>query len=191
MVIISGLSRMPQTKQTLNIEYGLVAECVNKCYRKTQNLFSDEISREEWMQRSFLYLKHVKNFSNCARLHKANTWFTRNACFVPWRGNRRVAAAATAAKSLQSCSTLCDPVNGSPSGSPVPGILKTRTLERVAVSFSNAWKWKVRVKSLNPIRLLATPWTTAYQAPLSMGFSRQECWSGVPLPSPTGDIDSP
>ena len=83
MVIISGLSRMPQTKQTLNIEYGLVVECVNKCYRKTQNLFSDEISREEWMQRSFLYLKHVKNFSNCARLHKANTWFTCNACFVP------------------------------------------------------------------------------------------------------------
>ena len=97
MVIISGLSRMPQTKQTLNIEYGLVAECVNKCYRMTQNLFSDEISREEWMQRSFLYLKHVKNFSNCARLHKANTWLTCNAYFVPWRENRRVAAAATAA----------------------------------------------------------------------------------------------
>ena len=91
---------------------------------------------------------------------------------------------AAAAKLLQSCPTLCDPVNGSPSGSPVPGILQGRTLEWVAISFSNAWKWKVKVKSLSRVRLLATPWTAAHQAPSSMGFSRQEYWSGLPLPSP-------
>ena len=92
--------------------------------------------------------------------------------------------AAAAAKSLQSCPTLCNPIDGSPPGSPVPGILQSRTLEWVAMSFSNAWKWKVRVKSLSCVRLFATSWTAAYQAPPSMGFSRQECWSGVPLPSP-------
>ena len=81
-------------------------------------------------------------------------------------------AAAAAAKSLQSCLTLWDPIDGSPSGSPVPGILQARTLEWVAISFSNAGKWKVKVKSLSHVRLLATPWTAAHQAPLSMGFSR-------------------
>ena len=93
-------------------------------------------------------------------------------------------AAATAAKSCQSCPTLCNPIGGSPPGSPVPGILQERTLEWVAISFSNAWKWKVKVKSLSRVRLFATLWTAAHQAPLSMGFSRQEYWSGVPLPSP-------
>ena len=93
--------------------------------------------------------------------------------------------AAAAAKSLQSCLTLCDPRDGNPPGSPVPGILLTRTLEWVAISFSSAWKWKAKVKPLSCVWLLATPWTAAYQAPLSMGFSRQEYWSGVPLPSPT------
>ena len=93
--------------------------------------------------------------------------------------------AAAAAKSLQSCLTLCDPTDGGPPGSPVPGILQARTLEWVAISFSNAWKGKVKVKSLCCIRLFATPWSAAYQAPPSMGFSRQEYWSGVPLPSPT------
>ena len=92
--------------------------------------------------------------------------------------------AAAAAKSLQSCPTLCDPIDGSPSGSPVPGILQARTLEWVAISFSNAWKWKVKVKSLSRARLFATPWTAAHEAPPSMGFSRQEFWSGMPLPSP-------
>ena len=91
---------------------------------------------------------------------------------------------AATAKSLQSCPTLCDPRDGSPPGSPVPGILQARTLEWVAISFSNAWKWKVKVKSFSRVRLLATPWTAAYQAPPSMGFSRQDYWSGVPLPSP-------
>ena len=90
--------------------------------------------------------------------------------------------AAAAAKSLQSCPTLCDPIDGSPAGSPVPVLLQARTLEWVAISLSNTWKWKVRVKSLSRVRLIATPWTAAYQAPPSMGFSRQEYWSGVPLP---------
>ena len=89
-----------------------------------------------------------------------------------------------AAKSLKSCLTLCDPMDGSPPGSPVPGILQARTLEWVAISFSNAWKWKVKVKSLSHVRPSATPWTAVFQAPASMGFSRQEYWSGVPLPSP-------
>ena len=92
--------------------------------------------------------------------------------------------AAAAAKSLQSCPTLCDPTDGSPPGSPVPGILQARTLEWVAITFSNAWKLKVKVKSFSRVRLVATPWTAALQAPPSMGFSRQEYWSGVPLPSP-------
>ena len=87
--------------------------------------------------------------------------------------------AAAATKSLQSCLTLCDPTDGSPPGSPFPGILQARTLEWVAISFSNPWKWKVKVKSLSSVRPLA--WTAAYQAPPSMGFSRQEYWSGVPL----------
>ena len=77
-------------------------------------------------------------------------------------------AAATAAKSLQSCPTLWDPIDSSPPGSPIPGILQARTLEWVAISFSNAWKWKVKEKSLSRVRLLATPWTAAYQAPPSM-----------------------
>ena len=92
---------------------------------------------------------------------------------------------AAAAKPLQSCPTLCNPRDGSPPGAPIPGTLQARTLQWVAISFSNAWKWKVKGKSLSRIRLLATPWTAAYQAPPSMGFSRQEYWSGMPLPSLT------
>ena len=93
-------------------------------------------------------------------------------------------AAAVAAKSLQSCLTLCDPIDDSPPGYPAPGILQARTLEWVAISFSNAWKWKAKEKSLSCVRLSVIPWTAAYEAPPSMGFSRQEYWSGVPLPSP-------
>ena len=91
---------------------------------------------------------------------------------------------SAAAKSLPSCPTLCDPIDGSLSGSPIPGSLQARTLERVAISFSNAGKWKVKLKSLSCVRLLATPWTAVYQASPSRGFFRQEYWSGVPLPSP-------
>ena len=79
-------------------------------------------------------------------------------------------------------------MDGSPPGSPVPGILQARTLEWVAISFSNAWKWKVKVKSLSRVRLFMTPWTPAYQAPPPMGFSRQEYWSELPLPSPDNSL---
>ena len=94
------------------------------------------------------------------------------------------AAGAAAAKSLQSCPTLCDPIDGRPPGSPVPGILQARALEWVAISFSNAWKWKVKMKSFSCVWLLATPRTAAHQAPPSIGFSRQEDWGGLPLPPP-------
>ena len=101
---------------------------------------------------------------------------------TPW-----IRTIAAAAKSLQSCPTLCNPIDGSPPGSPVHGILQARTLEWVAISFSNSWKWKVKVKSLSRVWLLATPWAAAHQAPPSMGFSRQEYWSELPLPSPDKD----
>ena len=98
--------------------------------------------------------------------------------------------ATATANLLQSCPTLCDPIDGNPPGSIVPGILQARTLEWVAISFSNAWKWKVKGKSLSRVWLLGTPWTAAYQAPPSMGFSRQEYWSGVPLPLLTSEYIS-
>ena len=109
--------------------------------------------------------------------------------FTVWWVALRVACvplrhAAAAAKSL------CDPIDGSPPGSSVPGILQAWTLEWDAISFSNAWKWKVKVKSLSRVWLLATSWTTAYQTPPSMGFSRQEYRSGLPLPSPSLRHDS-
>ena len=113
-----------------------------------------------------LYLKNNQD--------RENSYYLENPIF-----------AAAAAKLPQSCLTLCDPIEGSPLSSSVPGILQARTLEWVAISFSNAWKWKVKVKLLSRARLLATPWTEAYQAPPSMGLSRQEYWSGVPLPSPS------
>ena len=100
-------------------------------------------------------------------------------------------AAAAAAKSLQSCLTLCNPIDSSLRGSSVPGILQARTLEWVAISFSKAWKWKVKVKLLSHVWLLATPCTAAHQAPLSMGFSRQEYWSGLPLPSLVNGLGVP
>ena len=126
--------------------------------------------------------------------HKASTWGglllpwyqpqLHRLCNHLWGFSAAAAAAAAAAKSLQSCPTLFDPRDGSPPGSPVPGILQARTLGWVAISFSNAWKGKVKVKSFSHVWLLVTPWTAAYQAPPSMGFSRQEYWSRVPLPSP-------
>ena len=103
---------------------------------------------------------------------------------VPGLRDRFCHVAAAAAKSLQSCPTLCDPIDGSPPGSPVPGILQARTLEWVAISFSNAWKWKVKVKSLSRVWLVATPWTAAHQAPPSMGFSRQGYLEWVTIPWP-------
>ena len=99
--------------------------------------------------------------------------------------------AAAAAKSLQSCPTVCDPIDSSALGSSVPGILHARILEWVSISFSNAWKWKVKVKSLSHTQLFATPWTAAYQSPPSRGVSRQEYWSGLPLPSLSATSKSP
>ena len=92
--------------------------------------------------------------------------------------------AAAVAKSLQSCPTLCDPIDGSLQGSTIPGILQARTLEWVVISFSSAWKWKVKLKLLSRVWLLATPQTAAHQAPPSLGFSRQEHWSGLSFPPP-------
>ena len=102
-------------------------------------------------------------------------------------GKPTLMPAAAAAKSLQLCLTLCNSIDGSPPGSPIPGILQARVLKWVAISFSNAWKWKVKVNSLSHVPLLATPWTAAYQAPLFMGFSRQEYWSDTSAYSPAKD----
>ena len=123
--------------------------------------------------------------------HSSFVWFfalgrVKTPFFLKKKANKNFpffSYAAAAAESLQSCPTLCDPIDGSPPGCPVPGILQARTPEWVAISFSNAWKWKVKVKLLSRVRPSATPWTAAFQAPPSMGFSRQEYWSGVPLPS--------
>ena len=132
--------------------------------------------------RSYYFLKPMtgkcRGSCEAQRSHQGKSWE------LPIQVKRVQMTIAAAAKSLQSCPTLCDPIDGSPPGSPVPGILQARTLEWVAISLSNAWKWKVKVKSLSRVRPSATPWTAAYQAPPSMGFSRQEYWSGVPLPSP-------
>ena len=118
--------------------------------------------REEELKSLFIYLFFV-NWRKIVLKHRVGFW---HVCFV--------LVTAAAANSLQLCPTLCDPIDGSPPGSPVPGILQARTLEWVAISFSNAWKWRVKVKSLSRVQLFATPWTAAYQAPLPMGFSRQE-----------------
>ena len=132
--------------------------------------------------------------AECQRLDALELWCWRSLLKAPWTSrssNQSVlkeispeySLAAAAAVLLQSCPTLCDPIDGSPPGSPVPGILQART--RVGCHFLlQCREWKVKVKSLSHVRLLATPWTTAYQAPPSMGFSRQEYWSGVPSSSP-------
>ena len=136
---------------------------------------------------NIIFFKWVFSFLACIQnapfLNLVVTFLPFSFCYIFLKIlNQSVAAAA--AKSLQSCPTLCDPIDGSPPGSPIPGILQARILEWVAISFSNAWKWKVKVKSLSRVQLSATPWPAAYQVPPSMGFSRQEYWSGVPLPSP-------
>ena len=121
-------------------------------------------------------------------LHSGSMFSVGQITFCPLL-NKKYSFSAAAAESLQSCQTLSNSIDGSPPGSPVPGILQARTLEWVAISFSNAWKGKVKLKSLGCVWPSATPWIAAYQAPLSMGFSRQEYWSGVPLPSPIVSLD--
>ena len=126
------------------------------------------------------YLKSNNDLQATGRGHPEPLW-TRWQVMI-WNDLKVTNAAVV--KSLQSCPTLYDPIDGSSPGSPVPGILQARTLEWVAISFSNAWKWKVKVKSLSRVRLFMTPWSAAYQAPPSVGFARQKYWSGLPLPSP-------
>ena len=131
----------------------------------------------------------LKHFLDSVITHTRKLWFIQS---LPHTHKNKLALKsfssvplAKFAKSLQSCLTLCDPIDGSPQGSPIPGILQARTLEWVAISFSNVWKWKVKVKSLSRVGLSVTPWIAAYQDPPTMGFSRQKYWSGVPLPSPS------
>ena len=140
----------------------------NPDYIKRIKLFTSAILSHVW--------SWGKSISVLSNMHLSEV--STNSIFFPWKKVNKSSAAAAAAKSLQSCPTLCDPRDGSPPGSPVPGILQARTLEWVAISFSNAWK------SLSRVRLLATPRTASFQAPPFMGFSRQEYWSGVPLPFP-------
>ena len=136
-----------------------------KCCFLTCIQFSQEAGKVVWCSRLF------NNFTLIVMIHTVKGFSIIKE------------AAAAAANSLQLCLTLFSPTDGSPPGSPVPGILQARTLEWVAIFSSNAWKWKVKVKSLSRVWLIATPWTAADPAPPSMGFSRQEYWSGVPLPS--------
>ena len=151
-------------------------KCSDRCYLDLQNACPTSCSRLGEV------LKSIGSFwRSCPLLF----------CWKPWATLKSLVLvvylypAAAAAKLLQSYPTLWDHIDGSPPGSSVPVILQARTLEWVAISFFNAWKWKVKVKSLSCARLLATPWTAAHKAPPSVGFSRQEYWSGVPLPSPT------
>ena len=112
-------------------------------------------------------------------------WASQECCLFYPRSSLRSLDFLCSSFAGLSLLTLCNPIDCSPSGSPIPGILQARTLEWVVISISNAWKWKVKVKSLSRVQLFSTPWTAAHQTPLSMGFSRQEYWSGVPLPSPS------
>ena len=135
-----------------------------------------------------LWDSSCKRLLSClARAEGFGWWFPNSYTEMPYllRCQWLTTSHFGTAKSLQSCPTLCDPIDGSPPGSPVPGILQARTLEWAAISFSNAWKWKVKVKSFSRVWVFETPRTAAYQAPPSMGFSRQKYWSGLPLPSPT------
>ena len=154
----------------------------SNCYFLTFIQISQEAGQVVW------YSHLLKNFPQFIVIHTVKGFgivnkaeidvFLELSCFF------NDPSAAAAAKSLQSCLTLWDPIDSSLPGSPIPGILQARTLKWVAISFSNAWKWIVKVKSLSHAQLLVTPWTAAHQAPPSMGFSRQEYWSGVPLSSP-------
>ena len=118
---------------------------------------------------------------------KEDSVLKKNIKYYHWKEGRKrlgffpLLLVAAAARTLQSCPTLCNPIDCCPPGSSVPGILKARTLEWVAISFTSAWKGKGKWK-WSLVWLVATPWTAAYQAPPSMGFSRQEYWSGLVLP---------
>ena len=129
------------------------------------------MDRETWRAAVYGVAKSRTWLSNWTALNWTKCWLSdhlhiraQNTRTYIWScATFHRAAAATTAKSLQSCPTVCDPIDGSPPGFPIPGILQARTLEWVAISFSNAWKWKVKMKSLSRVRLLATPWTVAHQ----------------------------
>ena len=141
-----------------------------------------EEHRESIFPKSYITWGQISDLSLTGKVHLLQLLVTDGHSLSEISNSTRVTCAA--AKLLQLCPTRCDPLDGSPPGTAVPGILQARTLEWVAISFSNAWKWKVKVKSLSRFQLLATPWSAAYKAPPSMGFSRQKYWSGVPSPSP-------
>ena len=143
------------------------------CLPPTPRACSNSCPLSQWCRPTIS--SSVIPFSSCPQSFPASESFPMSQLFTS--GGQSTPAAA-AAKSLQSCPTLCDPIDSSPPGFSIPGILQARTLEWVAIFFSNARKWEVKLKSLSRVRLPATPWTAAYQAPLSMGFSRQEYWSG-------------
>ena len=161
----------------------LLPELLNSCRILRES--SEDLKREEFFGDLNIIGSPILNWNLPLQSSNADfaDWPYVVFCYWLKKQTYTLFLSLSAAKSLQSCPTLCDPIDGSPPGSPVPGILQARTLQWVAISFSNARKWKVKVKSLSCVRLLATPWTAAHQAPPSMGFSRQEYWSGVPLPS--------
>ena len=131
---------------------------------------------ETWGSSSWLLLR-----SHSLALPVTTPDLMRGLSQPPWFSHKILLLQLLLLLSHQSCPTLCHLIDGGPPGFPIPGILQARTLEWVAISFSNAWKWKVKVKSLSHVRLFATQWTAAHQAPPSMGFPRQEYWSAVPL----------
>ena len=163
---MEGNSRKAILKRQVQVlPYNIMLSTGKWFSRGTLLIEPDSLSLASHARTNQCYLEHTLNNISCYLLCYYFEFF-----------------AAATAKSLQSCPTLCDPIDGSPPGSPVPGILQARTLEWVAIYFSKAWKWKVKVKSLSPVRPSATPSTAAFQAPPSMGFSRQEYWSWVPWP---------
>ena len=143
--------------------------------------YGEGIERERGLQTQFQKLVSNASLCNWLSSREPSVSALLDQCAILWGCQL---GPASAAKSHQLCLILCDPIDSLLPGSPVPGILQARTLEWVAISFSNALKWKAKVKSLSHVWLLATSWTAAYQGPPSMGFSRQEYWNGVPLPSP-------
>ena len=151
-------------------------------WRRTKDPL-DESERGEWKSLLKAQLKILASDTITTWQIDGDTVETVADFILGFSKSLQMVTAAAAAKSLQSCPTLCNPIDGSPLGSPIPGILQARTLEWVSIYFSSVWKWKVKVKSLSHVWLFTTPWTAAYQAPPSMEFSRQEYWSGVPLPS--------
>ena len=169
------VENLPKMEKEINTQVQETQRVPNRINPKTH---INQINKDQ-TQRTNIKSSKGKTTNNTQEdSHKDNSWsFNRNS-------SGQKGMAAVAAKSLQSCRTLCDPIDSSPPGSQVPGILQARTLE---CSSSSAWKWKVKVKSFSRVRLLVTPWTAAYQAPPSMGFSRQEYWSGVPLPTLEGN----